>query len=143
MACTSGRASDENTAVPMKIRAPAGSPMTGSLKMSTCVTSMLSNAQPVTGIAPTTPVVPSIGVSKLPNGSVDATLATFTWMVCGELIAPAAATVTIPLDPGAAEIWNVPVPTPDPGFTAMLEWSEVAVQATLTPPLMVTRMVCG
>src|SRR5258708_18531712 len=62
MACTSGLASAENTAVPIKIRFPAGSPTTGSRKISTCVTSMLSSAQPVTGIAPTTPVVLLMGV---------------------------------------------------------------------------------
>ena len=84
-----------------------------------------------------------IGVSKLPNGSAGVTPATFAVMVCGELIAPVEVTVTMPLDPEPAEIWNVPVPTPEPGFTVMLEWSEVAVHATLTPPVMVTRMVCG
>src|SRR5437879_13889296 len=104
MACTSGRASDENTAVPMKIRAPEGSPTTGSRKISTRVTSILSSAQPVTGIAPTTPVVLVIGVSKLPNGSAGVTPATFTVMVCGALIAPVAVTVTTPLDLALAGI---------------------------------------
>src|SRR5260370_11153618 len=47
MACTSGLASAENTAVPMKIRFPEGSHTIGSRKISTCVTSMLSSAQPV------------------------------------------------------------------------------------------------
>src|SRR5260370_25369760 len=124
MFCTSGRASAENTAVPMKIRVPEGSPTTASRKISTCVTSMLSSAQPVTGIAPTTPVVLVIGVSKLPNGAAGVTLATLTVMVCGELIAPGAVTVAMPLDPGFAVIWEVPGPTPAPRFPGILEWYE-------------------
>src|SRR6266404_3642949 len=137
MAATSGLASAEKTEVPMKTRLLGDSVTIGSRKISTRVTSILSSAQPVTGIAPTTPVVPLIGVSKLPNGSAGVTLATFTVMVCGELIAPGAVTVTKPLDPALAEIWNVPVPTPDGGLAVILEWSDVAVQATFAPPVMV------
>src|SRR5260370_31566819 len=123
----------------MKTRLPAGSPITGSRRISTRVTSILSSAQPVTGIAPTTPVVLVIGVSKLPNGSAGVTLATLTVMLCGELVAPVEVTVTVPLDPELAEIWNVPVPTPAPGFTVMLEGSGGAVQATLNATVRVTR----
>src|SRR5260221_13513561 len=57
----------------MKTR-PAGSPTIGSREISTRVTLMLSSAQPVTAIAPTTPVVLVSGVSKLPNGWVGVAL---------------------------------------------------------------------
>src|SRR5437868_5186041 len=134
MACTSGLASSTKTAVPIGIKLPEGSPTTGSRRISTRVTSMLSSAQPVTGIAPTTPVVLVIGVSKLPNGSAGVTPATFTVMVCGELIAPVEVTVTMPLDPEPAEIWNVPVPTPE--TDAWFTCGDVAVPETFTVTVM-------
>src|SRR5207302_1291506 len=98
-ASTSGRAPATNTALPTKMRLPAGSPVIGSRQISTPVTSTLSSAQPVTGIAPTTPVVLFAGVSKLPNGNPGAALVIFTWIVSGELLAPGALTVTVPADP--------------------------------------------
>src|SRR5229473_634695 len=101
MASTSGRASATNTALPTKIRLPAGSPVIGSRQISTPVTSTLSSAQPVTGIAPTTPVVLFAGVSKLPNGGEVVALATFTWTVSGELVARGDVTVTVPAGPRA------------------------------------------
>src|SRR5216684_3156610 len=100
MASTSGRASATNTALPTKIRLPAGSPVTGSRQISTPVTSKLSSAQPVTGIAPTTPEVFVAGVSKLPNGGAVVALAMLTWTVCGVLPALGALTVTVPAGPG-------------------------------------------
>src|SRR5258708_15490081 len=101
MASTSGRASATNTELPTKIRLPAGSPVIGSRQISTPVTSKLSSAQPVTGIAPTTPVVLFTGVSKLPNGAVVAELLMFTSTISGEFRADGAVTVTKPAGPGA------------------------------------------
>jgi len=72
----------------MKIKLPAGSArdwLTQDIYMGD---SILSRAQPVTGIAPTTPVVLSIGVSEAAIGSKGVTVATFTVMICGAPIAP-------------------------------------------------------
>src|SRR5690349_7553921 len=66
-----------NTALPMKILpfgAVAVSPVTGSRHSSTRVTPVSSSAQPVTGSAPCTPVVPSLGVSNEPNGGAGASV---------------------------------------------------------------------
>src|SRR6266481_5107912 len=135
MASTSGRASATNTALPMEIRLPAGSPVIGSRQISTPVTSTLSSAQPVTGIAPMTPVVLFAGVSKLPNGFPELTLVTFTWICCGEFAAPDAVTVTTPLDPAAAPICSVAFPRPDAGDTVIFDLLEEADQLTPLPPV--------
>src|SRR6266404_5459624 len=145
MACTSGRASATNTALPMKIRLPAGSPVTGSRQISTLATSTLSRAQPVTGIAPTTPEVLFTGVSKLPNGAPGGvTRVTFTWIVCGELEAPAAVTVIVPDGgPIGTVTKNNPLPVPDVGYGIMLSVLEDTVQFRVPPLLKVTAICCG
>src|ERR1700720_1214750 len=115
----------------------APSPGTGSRQMPTPLppfvivagTSILSRAQPVTPIAPVTPVVLFTGVSKLPYGRAGVTAVTLTWTCCGEPVAPAALTVMMaPADPppegAAAVIWNVPLPVPDAGETVTLGRSE-------------------
>jgi hypothetical protein len=63
-------------------------------------------------------------------------------MVCGEPVAPAAVTVTVPLGPAAAVTTNVRVPTPEVGFTVILDWLELTVQLAFAPA-MVTNTVCG
>src|SRR5260370_16441638 len=93
-AATSGRAPKEKTASPMNTN-PEPSPGTGSREIATLVTSMLSSAQPVTGMAPTTPVVPFIGVSNEPNGWVLGLMAAVTVTV-GEAAIAVADTVTLP-----------------------------------------------
>src|SRR5687767_9960456 len=75
-ACTSGLAPSTNSARPTKICAVppqlvstgATSPPTAARQIVSAVTSRSSSAQPVIGIAPVTPVLPSTGVSTLPNG---------------------------------------------------------------------------
>src|SRR5579862_273576 len=124
------------------------SPGTGARHMPTLRTSMLSKAQPVTPTAPLMPVVLFTGVSKLPNGMAGVTLATLTWTCWGELVAPSAVTVIIapdvpPPEGAAAVTWKVPLPVPDGGEMVTLERSEVAVQPTLRPPVMLTVTVCG
>src|SRR5260221_9181998 len=111
--------------------------------MSTFVTSILSSAQPVTGIAPATPVVLSMGVSKLPKGLPATTFDTLTCTCLGEPGAPGAVTVINPLPPGVTVTWNVPLPLPDIGETEMLWLFDDAVQATPLPLLKVIEMVCG
>src|ERR1700694_1121641 len=64
-------------------------------------------------------------------------------MVCVVLLTPGTVTVTAPLAPEMVETWNVPVPTPEPGLTVMLEWSDVAVQNAFGTVGIVTRTVCG
>src|ERR1700675_1489233 len=64
-------------------------------------------------------------------------------MVCVVLLTPGTVTVTAPLAPEMVETWNVPVPTPEPGLTVMLVWSDVAVQAADGTVGIVTRTVCG
>src|SRR5258708_2396610 len=138
MASTSGRASATNTALPMEIRLPAGSPVIGSRQISTPVTSTLSSAQPVTGIAPTTPVVLFAGVSKLPNGGPLLGLVTFTWTVWGEFAAVGDVIVMVPDDPCATLTCIIPLPVPDVGETVMLLWFEDAVQLRWAPLLKLT-----
>ncbi len=109
---------------------------------------MLSNAQPVTPIAPVTPVVLFIGVSKLPNGAAGVTLVTLTWICCGDPVAPVEVTVMMapavpPPDGGVAVTWNVPLPVPEAGETVTLGRSEATAQPTLSPPDMLTVTVCG
>ena len=59
------------------------------------------------------------------------------------MVAPTAVTVTTPLGPGLTEIWSAPLPTPEGGLTVILDWLEVAVQATAAAGLMFTVTVCG
>src|SRR5712671_5054116 len=116
------------------MRAPGGSVPTGSRQISTFVTSTLSSAQPVTGIAPATPAVLSAGVSKLPKRLPIAAFATFTWIVCGEFDAAGAVMVTIPLGPATAVTVIVALPVPDVVDTVMFDWLEEAVHpAPLVP----------
>jgi len=125
----------------MKIRAPAGSPPTGSRQMSTFATSIASSAQPVTGIAPATPVVLLTGVSKLPKGLPADGLEMFTWICFGDPMAPGAVTVTMPFGPALADTWNEPLPVPAPFDTTMLDRLEVAVQAKGAPLVKLTITV--
>src|SRR5258708_18193947 len=106
--------------------------------MSTFVTSTLSSAQPVTGIAPATPVALSVGVSKLPNGLPAEGVEMATWICLGDPIAFGAVTVIMPLGPGFPTTWNAPFPAPDPCVTTTLGWFEVAVQANAAPPVKLT-----
>src|SRR5258708_38570677 len=69
-ACTSGRAPSPHRGLPMYPSALAGSPLTGSRRIRTPVTSTSSSVQPVTAIDPVTPVVPLMGVSNDPKGAV-------------------------------------------------------------------------
>src|SRR5258706_8289329 len=113
--------------------APSGSLPAGSGQMSTFVTSTLSSAQPVTGIAPATPVVLSVGVSKLPNGLPADGEEMATWICLGDPRAFGAVTVIVPFGPLLADTWNEPFPVPEPCVTTMLGWLEVAVQPTPSP----------
>ena len=145
MASTSGLASATNTAFPTKIRLPAGSPVIGSRQISTLATSTLSSAQPVTGIAPTTLEVLFTGVSKLPNGAPGGLIrAAFTWIVCGELVAAGAVTVTVPDGgPSGALTKKDPLPVPDGGETRILSELEDTVQFEAPPLLKLTATCCG
>src|SRR5579864_54144 len=96
-----------------------GSAPTGARQMPTLVTSMLSSAQPVTGIFPASPVALLAGVSKLPNGTDGVTLVTFTWTCWGEPGIPAAVTVMAPLGPALAVTWKLPLPLPEDGNTVI------------------------
>ena len=80
--------------------------------MLTLTTSTLSKAQPVTGMAPATPVVWSRGVSKLPKGRDGFTFVTFTCIVT-EPMAFVRATVIVPLDPDATATWKLQLPIPE------------------------------
>src|SRR6267142_3351344 len=113
--------------------APTGSLPAGSRQMSTFVTSTLSSAQPVTGIAPATPVMLSTGVSKLPNGLPADRVEMFTWICLGDPTAFGAVTVTVPFGPALPDTWNEPLPLPEPCVTTMLDWFEVAVQGRPPP----------
>src|SRR5215471_5187068 len=75
----------------------AGSPGIGSRQMAMLVRPMSSSAQPVTGSAPTTPLVLSTGVSKKPNGAaVVGVTFNCTGSVIGELGTPGAVIVSVP-----------------------------------------------
>src|SRR5579864_8702044 len=92
-----------------------------------------STAHPVTGSAPTTPVVLSTGVSTTPLGAVVvAVTLNCTGIVSGEFATPAATIVSVPdtdvpfgYDLGFTETRNVPLPFPDAGLTVSHVASEV------------------
>jgi hypothetical protein len=103
---------------------------------------MLSNAQPVTAMAPAIPAVPFTGVSKLPIEFPGVTALTLTCVCRGDFAAPGAVTVTVPLAPATAVTVKLPFPVPPPGDTVMFGWLEETVQATPLPPEKPTATVC-
>src|SRR3954470_4313748 len=103
---------------------------------------MSSSAHPVSAIAPLTPVMPSCGVSKLPNGALappGATIAMCTVTV-GDACAPVAVTVTVPVAVAAGRPLDamptvkLPLPVPDPFVTWIHGASAVATQVTVPAP---------
>src|SRR5689334_6435252 len=94
----------------MKICWPAGSGATGSRQISTAVTWRSSSAHPVTAIEPVTFWVPSVGVSKNPNGAV---VIPPPWTILN--VWPPSVSVAIRgVGRGLAATWNATVLPPVP-----------------------------
>src|SRR5258706_10637624 len=134
----------------MKTSTPGASPATGSRRIRIPVTSTSSRAQPVTAIDPTTPVAPSVGVSKLPKGPADVVnTVSVAAIVPVALLAPTNVSVMLPVCEAArprascVETVSVAEPLPAAGDTTSHGDVEVAVQVTVPAPVCVRRTVCG
>jgi hypothetical protein len=83
------------------------------------------------------------GVSKLPSGFAGVTAFTLTYTCRGELAAPGAVTVTVPLAPATVLTVKLPAPVPPPGATVIFDWLDETVQATPLPAAKPTTTDCA